>query len=185
MRRPCARQTADDDRRLDLQVVDLGVAAQHVVDHQAVAEQLGELHEHGGPTRGAERDVLGERLAQDVEAFAKAHVAEVVEPRLLDGGGHEEVGFDGDGCAHLGHRLADRGHFIGVQRRREVVDGDGRRPCGGHQSVTTSVVGRSGVADGWNQRNQRSPRGCPAVDSQLACPGSRPATTIVQEPSSS
>ena len=55
----------------------------------------------------------------------------------------------------------------------------------GQPSGTTVAVGRSGVASGWNQRNQISPCSCPWVSTQLGVPGSRPAIVMRHEPSGS
>ena len=51
--------------------------------------------------------------------------------------------------------------------------------------VMTSVVGRTGVASGRNQRNQISPWPWPWVRTQLGRPGSRSEITIIHEPSGS
>ena len=57
--------------------------------------------------------------------------------------------------------------------------------CGGIQAVTTRQVGRSGSSSTRNQRNHSTPRGWPAVDSQLGRPGSFAATASFHEPSGS
>src|SRR5207302_9818923 len=65
------------------------------------------------------------------------------------------------------------------------VDGRGNAPAATEPTGTTRVAGRAGASDGRNQRTQMRPRGWPWGDTQLGWPGSRWATTIVQEPSSS
>jgi len=89
-------------------------------------------------------------------------------------------------CPHCRNQRATLGDAMSSVKYVECsVDGHGGGTWIAHGSVTTSVVGRSGVAAGWNHRNHNRPRGCPAVETQLGWPGSRAATTIIHEPSSS
>src|SRR5580700_5799717 len=88
------RQAADDDRRCDLLVEDLGMTGDQVLDQQTVLQQPEDqrvLLEYAG---AVEATFLDHGAAQQVEARSEVPRAEVVEAGLALGGGHQRGGLE-------------------------------------------------------------------------------------------
>ena len=125
-------QTHDDDRPLDRDVVDLGVAGEQVGHEEAVLQQL---NAEGVVAQHAERRELGllaHRRGPDVEPLHETGIAEVVEARFGDRLLHHRLGLEPElGCDRR-DRLADRRHVVGEAWVRVVVDAHRIRPCDAH-----------------------------------------------------
>jgi hypothetical protein len=189
--RTSAREPSDDDRPVDDHAADLRMPGQELSEQETVLEEPDELllgHEHPDPPQAG----LGsQRAAQDLERLTEAIVAEVGETGLGRRRVAQRVRLEADALCHRGHHREDFLHLRRELGVGEVVDANGRRPpLLAHQADpawatgTTRVVGRSGVATGWNHRNQIRPRRWPEVEIQFGWPGSRWEMTTVQDPSS-
>ena len=183
-------EAADDDRRLDALVQDLGVPAHEVLDQEAVLQQPYQervLLEHAGAVEAA---FFSHGAAEDLEPLGEFRRAEVMQPGLGRRGIHERLWLEREVPAGFLHEVEDGAGVLGVSRLGQVVDPDPRRapgvPRGGVHTVSTgstSTWGCSGVSAGRNQRNQMRPLRWPAVDTQLGWAGRRADTTMMNDPS--
>ncbi len=124
---PGAGQAGDDDRSLEGQVEDLGVAGDLVLDEQAVDQQLGEQGVLRHQPHRAQAGVVGELVAQQAQRFEEAGVAEVVEPGRLRGGVHQHRRPERQVGGEWPDRRQDLGDVVGEARRGQVVEAHGRR----------------------------------------------------------
>ena len=161
-----ARQAADHDGPADLDLENLRVAPDEVLDEEAIAQELCELDVRGRDPGGPVARLVVERPAEHFEVLTKGLVAEVVEAGLGDRGLHQTFGLQLQQGTGVGERRPNRLVLRREPRVREVVDANRRRarahpavPVGTSSTLTTLVVGRAGVATGWNHRNQIRPRG--------------------------
>ena len=102
-----ARQAGDDDRRQQLDVVDLGVARQQVGEQQPVLQPLQQLGVEVDDSRPVQSVDLVQRGEIDVEALAVVVGAEIVEPGLGAGLGVQCVGVERAVGRHRRHHVAD------------------------------------------------------------------------------
>ena len=117
-----ARQAGDDDRRHQLDVVDLRVPRQQVGEQQPVLEDLEQLHVEVQRARAVQPVDLAHRGDEHVEPLAVVLRPEVVEPGLGPGLVVEHVDVEravGGHQVHEGPDLLDLGREL---RLSQVVD---------------------------------------------------------------
>ena len=91
--RQCGRtragQAEPEQRLVDRHVVDLGVAAVPVLDLQPLTQVVADAAVDESLTAGVEPGLVVQCPDENVQALAEGVVAEVIEPRTLDGGRHQ------------------------------------------------------------------------------------------------
>ena len=151
-------QAADDDRRDDPLVEDLGVASDQVLNEESVLQQPEDedvlLHDAGA----VEAPFLAHGTTQQLETLDEVLCAVVVQSGLGAAAAISSAGssVSCDPASSMKSRIG--AHLVAVAGHGQVVDADGRG-AGAHTvpTGTTSTWGCSGVASGRNQRNQMRP----------------------------
>jgi len=125
-----AGQTGDHHRRIQFDVVDLGMPAQQVGQQEPVFEQLQQLPievDHAGVMQPVDVTQRGE---VDVESFAVVSRAEIVQAGVGTGLGVQRVGIQRTLWRHRGHHVEDLLSVGAESGLGEVVQADVRSGIG-------------------------------------------------------